>query len=233
MHDLKTALLELQGLDKEIQQAEAALMEFDPQLKEVEEPVRALEAEIAATRSRLDEFRDKARRLEQAAEQKRARLKPYEDRLMRVRSAREEQAARMEMDLIRRAADADDQEALQLMEQATRTDLKLDEMQRNLEKLKAESMPRREELMQARSEIETRLAILHDKRQNHVVRLDAVSLRLYERVKNSRTSTVLAPLLPEGACGHCYNVLPLQEQNEIRQGELRRCEACGVILYDQ
>jgi predicted nucleic acid-binding Zn-ribbon protein len=44
---------------------------------------------------------------------------------------------------------------------------------------------------------------------------------------------VVAPLTDEGACGHCFNILPLQEQSEIRRGDkLRRCEACGVILYD-
>jgi predicted nucleic acid-binding Zn-ribbon protein len=39
-------------------------------------------------------------------------------------------------------------------------------------------------------------------------------------------------MTPEGACGHCFNTLPLQEQSEIRSGStLHRCEACGVILY--
>jgi predicted nucleic acid-binding Zn-ribbon protein len=43
---------------------------------------------------------------------------------------------------------------------------------------------------------------------------------------------VLAPLTSEGACGNCFNVLPVQEQTEVRRGEsLRRCEGCGVILY--
>jgi predicted nucleic acid-binding Zn-ribbon protein len=57
-------------------------------------------------------------------------------------------------------------------------------------------------------------------------------LRLYERLRMGKASTVLAPLTAEGACGHCFNILPVQEQSEIRNGRvLRRCEACGVILY--
>jgi predicted nucleic acid-binding Zn-ribbon protein len=76
------------------------------------------------------------------------------------------------------------------------------------------------------------LSLLRDQRQNHAIRLDASSLRLYERVRSGRASTVIAPLTPEGACGHCFNILPVQEQSEIRNGKtLRRCEACGVILY--
>ena len=41
----------------------------------------------------------------------------------------------------------------------------------------------------------------------------------------------VAELTVDGACGHCFSMVPLQEQNEIRHGEqLIRCEACGVIL---
>jgi len=119
-----------------------------------------------------------------------------------------------------------------MMEQATRSDLKLDELIRNLEKARAESEPRVEELMRARAEAETALAILNDRRHNSAIRLDAAALRLYERVRAGRASVALAPLTPEGACGHCYHTLPLQEQAEVRNAsKLSRCEVCGVILY--
>jgi hypothetical protein len=232
MQDLKTALLSLQDLDTEIIQARARLLEFEPLLKDVDQPLTALEAEVVATRGRLGEMREKARKLESAAETKRGRLRAYEERLMRVRNSREEAAARVEMDLIRRAADADDQEALEMMEQRTRTDLKLDDMEKQLEKVRAETAPRRDDLLRAQQEAQQQLAQLQDRRQNHAIRLDKATLRLYERVRSGRATTVLAPLTNEGACGHCFNILPVQEQSEIRNGNvLRRCEACGVILY--
>jgi len=234
MEDLKTALLTLQGLDTEIAEARSRLSSFDPQLAEVSQPVTALEAEIGATRTRLEDLRREVRRLEAAATQKRETLGRYEDRLSRVRNLREEAAARAEMDLIRRAADADDAEAIELMEQATRTDLKLDDLEKNLEKLCAETEPRRDELLSAKSEVQDQLTVLEDKRNNHAIRLDGAALRLYERVRMGRASMVVAPLTDEGACGHCFNILPLQEQAEIRRGDgLRRCEACGVILYSE
>lgn len=232
MEDLKTALLTLQGLDSEIAQARTKLTEFEPMLEEVDQPVTALEREIELTRTRLEDLRRETKRLESAAGQKRETLKKYEDRLSRVRNIREEAAARAEMDLVRRAADADDSEALELMEQATRTDLRLDDLERNLVKLRSETEPRRAELLTAKAEAEDQLAVLQDKRENHAVRLEGEALRLYERVRRGRASMVVAPLTDEGACGHCFNILPLQEQAEIRRGDrLRRCEACGVILY--
>jgi predicted nucleic acid-binding Zn-ribbon protein len=232
MEDLKTVLLQLQRLDDDIERARLKLKEFEPQFAEIEGPVTTLETEVAATRTRLDDLRGQVRRLETGAEQKRQRLRVYEERMSRIRNMREESASRVEMDLIRRAADADDSDALEMMEQATRTDLKLDELIRNLEKTRAETAPKRDELERSKAEAAAEVQILVDRRQNHTVRLEPAALRLYERVRQGRSTTVLAPLTPEGACGHCFSILPLQEQSMIRNAtSLHRCETCGVILY--
>ena len=40
-----------------------------------------------------------------------------------------------------------------------------------------------------------------------------------------------AALTEDGACSHCFGIVPPQLQNEVRHGEsLIRCEGCGVIL---
>lgn len=225
-------MLALQELDDEIARAVARAEEFAPQLAELEQPVSTLAAEIEAARTRVDELRREITRLEAAAEQKRQRLESYEERLQHVRNVREQSAVHVEMDLIRRAADADDEEALSLMEQATRTDLKLDELERHMAKLQAENAPKLDELLAAKAEAEANLAIIEDRRKNQAIRIDKPALRLYERVRGGRAAVALAPMTDEGACGNCFNVLPLQEQSEVRGGgTLHRCEGCGVILY--
>jgi hypothetical protein len=73
---------------------------------------------------------------------------------------------------------------------------------------------------------------LRDRRNNRAVRLDPQTLRLYDRVRRGRTRLAVAPLTAEGACGNCFNILPLQQQTEVRREDsLIRCEQCGVILY--
>ena len=228
------ALLALQDLDQEIERAEKKLPDFEPQLQTVDEPVTTLEKEVAAVRERLEETRAEARRLERGAEQKRDRLRTYDERMSRIRNAREDAAVRIELDLIRRATEADETEALEKMELSRRTDLKLDDLLKQLEKVRAEVAPRRQELEQARAEAASELELLRQKRENQTVRMDKAPLRLYERVRAGRTKRALAPLSAEGACGNCYNVLPIQQQSEVRrEGALVRCEACGVILYPQ
>ncbi|NJD09933.1 MAG: hypothetical protein FIB01_05630 [Gemmatimonadetes bacterium] len=232
MEALHASLLALQELDDEIAGAEARLEEFEPKQAELAAPVLAFTQEVEAARTRLQELRQDVARLERAVEQNRTRLQHYEERLMRVRNAREEAAARTEMDLVRRALEGDRAELQQQGEQATRTDLKLDELERQLARLRAEAGPQHERLAAERQEVADTLAVLRDRRENQAIRLDAASRRLYERVRKGRARRVLAPLTDEGACGSCFNVLPLQEQADVRRGRsLLRCEACGVILY--
>jgi predicted nucleic acid-binding Zn-ribbon protein len=232
MNELYSSLLELQSIDREIAQAQADLQKIQPQIQEAEAPLRSLQQEIETLRSRLTEMRQQATKLEHAANNKRDRLKQYETRLERIRNAREEAAARTEMDLVRRAIDADEQEALELLEQTRRTDLKTDDLDRQLVKLRGEFEPRKQEWLAAHERAQEQLVVLQQRRLNHVQRIDQNAVRLYDRVRGNRGRAALAPLTRDGACGSCFNVIPVQEQLEVRRAAtLKRCEACGVILY--
>jgi uncharacterized protein len=232
MHDLHAALIALQELDGEIDRAEVEWAAFPARLDQLDEPVHAAEREIETMRGKVEDLRSQVQKLEANAEQKRERMKSYQERLATGSSTKKNAVLRAEIDLVRKALDADNTDIKQLSEQATRADLKLDDLQRQADKLRAELAPRRDELLFARLEVEEQLAMLRERRENHAVRLDQKSRRLYERLRSGRSRTVLAPLTAEGACGNCFNVLPVQEQAMVRQAAaLHRCEACGVILY--
>lgn len=232
MQELHAALLALQELDDQILEAQGRIQAYAPQLEALEAPLVTAEQELQATQAKLEELRTEVRRLERNAAQKRERLEAQEERLMKVRNAREESAARAEIDLVRKALAADTADLKQFSEQATRTDLKVDDVQRQVDRVRSEIAARREELLSGRAAAESDLAELQQKRENQAIRIDQPSRRLYERVRGGRSRRVLAPITDEGACGHCFSVLPVQEQTQVRRGEaLHRCEQCGVILY--
>lgn len=234
MDETYETLLGLQELDEQMDQARARVERFAPELEELEAPAAEAEREVEALRERLTQMRAEVRRLERGAEDKTAQLRKYEERLDRVRNAREEAAARTEIDLIRRAVEADENDALDLMDQVKRNELKLDEMEKKLAKLREETAPRKAELERGRDEAREQLAVLEQQRRNKVVRLSGEAARLYERIRAGKTRVTLARLTADGACGHCFSMIPIQEQRQIRQREaLHRCEACGVILYTE
>ncbi|HSJ31195.1 MAG TPA: C4-type zinc ribbon domain-containing protein [Longimicrobiales bacterium] len=232
MQELHAALLALQELDAEIARAEARVQEFTPRIETLDAPVTTIERELDATRGRLEEMRAEYSRLERNAQQKEERLHAYQEKLTKARTSRDEAAVRAELDLVGSALAADRSDIRHVGEQTTRTDVKADDLQKQLDRARAEIATEREQLIAERDAAQLELDQLRERRENAAVRLDPQSRRLYDRVRGGRSRMVLAPLTEEGACGNCFNVLPVQEQTEVRRGEsLRRCEGCGVILY--
>ena len=232
MQELHAALLALQEMDTEITQARARVQEFAPRLATLDAPVSAIERELETTRTRLEELRTEYVRLEKNAQLKEERLHSYQEKLGRARTSRDEAAVRAELDLVGRALEADRTDIRQVGEQTTRTDIKVDDLQKQLDKARGVIADERAQLVTERDAAQDELDQLLARRENAAVRLDPQSRRLYERLREGRSKMVLAPLTAEGACGNCFNILPVQEQTEVRRAErLHRCEGCGVILY--
>ncbi len=228
------SLREVQKLDERIRSLETRIAGFDPQLAEVEEPALRLEAERDALEERVGRMEADTRRLERAADEKRSRVASLEKRLNEVQNVREETAVRTELDLLRRAVDTDEQEALQLMDQSRRTGVQLEELREATQAARAEVEPRQEAFLKEREELKAEAAELRVKRDAILEGVGAAERRIYESFHNAGRSVVVAALLEDGACGNCYGVVPLQVQNEIRSAaRLIRCEFCGVILSDE
>lgn len=224
-------LFDLQRIDVRIEQTKARIASFDPQLDEVDAPFQAVEAESDSLRKRFQELKLDERRLTTSSEDRKARLDRLQERLNAVRNLREEAAVHAEADLVRRALEADEQEAFGVMDLVQKAEERLSELETELESTKAEIEPARQELLDARAAEEKALEDLRKEREACAAKVDPRYLSLYERIKDGGRSVAVAPMTQDGACGVCFNMIPPQLQNEVRHGEtLMRCEACGVIL---
>lgn len=227
----RASLKELQRLDREIEKTRKRIREFDPLFEEVEEPALALESEVENTRSRVKEMKVEERRLELSADEKQARVKKLEERLKEVRNLREEAAVHAELDMVRRALEGDEQEALSLLDQIRKLELRLDEQEEALEEARAEIEPRKNELLDERASLQSELSVLQERRETFVGEIDDDELQIYERIKGGGRDVAVAELTPDGACSNCFSMIPLQRRHEVRHGnDMIRCEACGVIL---
>ena len=225
------ALKELQRLDGEIRAAEKRSEEFIPQLDQVDGPALQLEAEASATKTRLTEMRLDERRHELSADEKRNRTRILQDRLNQVRNVREEAAVTAELDMVRRTLDAEEQDALTLLDQIRKLELRLDEQEAKLAAARAEVEPRRQELIQGREAVLAEITELKRKREAFAQTMNPRQFALYQGIRGRSGRQAVAELTGDGACGFCFSMMPLQIQNEVRHGrDLVRCEACGVIL---
>jgi uncharacterized protein len=232
MNELYSSLLQLQDLDLEIEKAEARVAGFHPRLEEIRSPITSIEREAEQVRTKLEDLQKQQRKLDHGVNNKRDRLRIFEERAAKSRNQRDESEVRAEIDFVRRAVEAEEAEQKEVTDQVRRHEMKLEELAKSTAKVGEELQPQIDELEGQRKEAADELKILQDKRTNHTLHLDKNAVRMYERVRTGKRKKALAPLTADGACGSCFNVLPPQEQSEIRQGtSLRRCEACGVILY--
>jgi len=227
----RTDLKELQRMDLRIQEARKRIAEFDPRFEEVEEPALILEGDLGTTKNRLQEMKLEERRLELAVDEKRTRRERLDERLGSVRNLREEAAVSAELEMVKRSIQNDEQEAFTLLDQVR----KLEERAAELEAAFAEATellePRRKELTDQRADAKRELESLQAERESFAKGLDAAELKTYDAIRSGGRTIAVAELTEDGACGHCFGMVPLQLQNEIRHGEvLIRCESCGVIL---
>ena len=224
-------LLELQNMDQEIRGIRDRIEAFQPQLDAVEEPAMRLEEEVAATGKRVRDLRLEERRLRLAAEEKRLRRQRLEERLNMVRNVREEAAVQAELGLVRRALDQEEQEVVNLLDQISRFEERLDEQRAALDEAREEVAPRREELVAEREAVQSDVASLETRRDVFAREIEQRYLVVYENLMRSGRTVAVAPMTDDGACGSCFSLIPLQLQNEIRStAPVVRCEACGVIV---
>jgi len=227
----RSALRELQALDLEIMKTRDEAHAFEPRILEVEEPALELESLVERTEGRIKEMRIEERRLELATKEKIAREEKLKERLNQVRNVREEAAVNAELEMVQRALESEESEAIGLLEQIRRLELELEEHRELWDQAKEEVGPRREALVSERDELLARVAELETSRADAAQAVDAEELRIYDAIRGDRGRAALAALTPDGACGHCFSMIPLQLQAKIkRETGLFRCEACGVIL---
>ena len=206
----RSALKRLQTMDDRIAEMRGKVRDFDPLFEEVEEPALILQSELENTRKRLKEMKVEERRVELATEEKRARLEKLEERQKNVRNLREEAAVSAELDMVKRSLQSEEQEAYTLIDQIRKLSEREEELAEAFAEADAQVEPKRQELLDQRQEIKDGLAALQEERDGR---------------------RAVADLTRDGACGHCYGMVPLQLQSEIRHGEgLYRCEQCGAIL---
>ncbi len=225
------SLREVQKLDKRIREIKAALAVFDDRLAETEEAALAFESELSQLTGRLAQMNADARQLERSADDKRARTKKMNQRLNRVSNLREEAAVQTELELIKRSIEGDEQEALQLIEQIYKSELASQALEASAQEARTQVVPQQEELIAQRQDFTQRMEMFQGRRTTILQYVGSAERRVYDAFHKSGRRISVAPLLEDGACGHCFGVIPLQIQNEIRRsGGLTRCENCGVML---
>lgn len=231
MHPDLVKLLDLQAKD-------GVVAEIEREIAEVGREIGVLDEALARARERLENARraaaDGARRrdeLESKLESYRVIQERRRLRLEHVRNPKEASTLMAELDLARSVLAKEENDWVRSADAVTELEARAREEEQVLAAFEEGQAPDRSRLEARRAELGGRHEAALAEREATAERMDRQLRTRYERLRRSRTSEVVVPLVG-GACGACHTSIPLNRRSQIRTGTVvDGCEACGAILY--
>jgi predicted nucleic acid-binding Zn-ribbon protein len=152
-------------------------------------------------------------------------------RLEQVRNPKEASTLMAELDLARSVLAKEEGEWVRSADAVSLLEVRVREEERNLAALEATQVPERAALAERRAALDQERQAAEREREATAAGIDKPLRTRYDRLRRSRTSDVVVPLVG-GACGGCHTAVPLNRRSQIKAGAvLDGCEACGAILY--
>jgi len=231
MHADLEKLIDLQAKD-------SALAEVDQRLTLVAQEFVVLDQALQRARDSLDAARRAAADGQRRRDEMETKIESYRilqerrrERLEHVRNPKEASTLMAELDLARSVMAKEENEWVRSADAVTLLESRVKEEERNLEALEAAQAAERAAIGERRAAIETERAAAAQKRDASAGGIDKALRNRYDRLRRTRTSDVVVPLVG-GACGGCHTAVPLNRRGQIRAGlVIEGCEACGAILY--
>lgn len=227
---------------------------IDQQIQGLESRSRAAQRFLTAQQKQLDELNTKASSLESQHRQLTAKasgfehdadamqekIDGYRDRMSAASTNKQYQALLVEVNTLKTDKAKNDEQALELMQQAETIKAELEAIATEVSEREAVCKVALTERDQRRDEIKDRLEELKSQRVGLIDQVDASAIAAYnaraERHSDEEDG-VMAPVEThdfrrmEFTCGSCMMGMPIELVTGIMTGRLTTCTSCGVILF--
>jgi predicted nucleic acid-binding Zn-ribbon protein len=224
-------LIEVQELDKVIQEVTGELERLPDEIKLEEAAIGDLKARQAAHLQEMEDLQKQRREAETESAEMEDGIKKSRARLMEIKSNIEYKAMLKEIAFKEDQRDQRETRILELLEQ-------IEAQKRSLAELE-EQMQERQEALEQRAaavaevvkKLQQRLGGLEEQRLGLRKGVSASLLKRYEFIRQRRNGTAIAPV-QDGVCFGCHmNILPQQFIDLQKGEEILQCPHCQRILY--
>ncbi|MDQ7051510.1 MAG: C4-type zinc ribbon domain-containing protein [candidate division KSB1 bacterium] len=226
-------LIQLQELDKKLDELERAKGGLPQKVRELEDKLQTTRNDLQSKQDEFETVQKDKRQVERDIEKLQQSKKKYEEQLYSVTTNKEYDAVTLEIETAVERIDEKETELLQLIEREEVLQKEIDELKEMVKKLEAEFEQQNavlQEKIAANAKVETDLQA---QRKQVVGQIRIQHLRLYEKIRTHKDGLAVVPII-RGACGGCYTNIPPQRSMEVRDGDkLIVCESCGRILFWQ
>ena len=231
MHADLVKLLDLQAkdailttIDERLATLEQDAGQLDQALQRAQDTFEAAQRALADGQRRRDEHEARIESYRTLQDRRRQRLE--QERNPKVASA-----LMTELDLARSVLAQEENEWVRSADAVVQLEHKVHAEEINVKAVEAVQAPERAALAERRSALELERSAAVRDRDTTAALIDKPLRNRYDRLRRSRSSAVVVPLVG-GACGGCHTAVPLNRRSQIKAGAvLDGCEACGAILY--
>lgn len=225
-------LYELQEVDLEIEAKGEALARVESQLGE-REALDEARAALSRERERLAELERTQRLGEGEMEDLRAKTALLEGKLYSgsVRNPKELTSLQEQVEHLKKRRRGQEDHLLDIMTEVEAVQHSVNSKSRELERMEENWRQEQTSLSREQAELRAALVTLEQRRKELIVRIDSVSLELYQALRVKRQGRAVAKV-ERGMCQGCRIVLPMTELQRARMGEeIVQCSSCERILY--
>jgi hypothetical protein len=227
---LKT-LEELQQIDLELNEIQAALAAHPARRAGVEAAVVAARKAWEQEQARLDQNERERRQLETLLGMERDKVKKWEGRLGEIRTPREYAALSREIDIARKTNDGQSEQLRELAAQAEALRLAVEAKEEELSEREAAAQAAVEEIEKARAADDEKIRALEERRAGAVKLVEPSLLSKYENIKRRRAGVAIAPVVGM-TCKGCHRNIPPQLAITLaRANSIETCPSCHRIIY--
>jgi uncharacterized protein len=231
MHSDLVKLLELQAKDDVLSDVDQRLAQLDQSRAALEKNLESARQSVEAARKALAEGRRRRDELEARIESYRVLQDRRRQRLEQVRNPKEASAVMAELDLARSVMTKEEGEWVRSADAVVQLEHKLQTEEANLKTIESGQAEERGKLEEQRAVVAAEREKANREREASAATIDRPLRIRYDRLRRSRNSAVVVPLVG-GSCGGCHTAVPLNRRSQIKAGSVvDGCEACGAILY--
>ena len=224
-------LVELQRLDSEIAEVEAAAAAIPGVIRRIQEELMKAKAALDAVTAETDRMTKLRRQQERELEEVTDQLKKRQSRLFEVKTNQEYSAVLKEIEGLKHKVSVLEEAILVLLDQIE-VELKARaEEEQRVRSSEAEALRDTQRKEAELRQLRGRLSELQGAREGRSKNVESSLLQQYLRLIKSRAGLAVAPAR-DGSCEGCHVALTPQLYNEVRRNEeILTCERCSRILY--
>lgn len=219
------------------------LQKIDSQLDELEELRGNLPETIALLEVKMNDAKNKVKELDDTIKSTLAKRTQIDEEIAILKAKNEKSKQQLynvknnkEYDALMTGIDQTDMKILELEEEMDKlADLQkkkreeFEEADKAFNSIKKEFEEKSKQLNEIIKTTEKEELELNHQREKAVVRINRKDLQLYTKIRNAKKIAV-API-KRNACSGCYNIVPPQKIVELRKyDKIHTCEFCGRIL---